>query len=313
MRNIFFFSAFLLSVSILKSQNFIPMAIEGAHWVIFSINDNGANHHVFHIAGDTTINNRDYKKCYRTPIKNDVIDIHDFAPPFYFAETRLIGAMRDDVDERSVYYYPIENIYPPYDDFPFGSDTCEVLNEMLVYNFALQPGNELEGCFHFDPNTSQIVDSVYYGFRYGNDRKHLFGGSFLTPLIEGIGADLGPFWNVSFAPYPSSPASLYDYCIGTDEDCELVFTSDTEPVNHWNTSVYPNPFSKRLTIDFSEEMAFPLEFSIHNAIGVLYHEETIFEKQRQVELNMSSYPFGAYVLVFKNKNGVDAKRLIKTD
>ena len=68
-----------------------PMAVEGAHWVIFDKDDDSTYHHTIVVKGDTTVNGTDYKKIYRWAIQNDAELLQDFLPPYYLMLRRAYG------------------------------------------------------------------------------------------------------------------------------------------------------------------------------------------------------------------------------
>jgi hypothetical protein len=154
----------VLSIFSLSAQaQYQPTAIEGANWIIFSITntatESAIDHHVINISGDTIINSLIYKKIHKQRIANDAHYLQDFTPPFIVTSDELIGFLRDDTLAQRVYIIDLNT-----------PSSC-LEQEDLFYDFALNEGDTLLGCF-FDP--SSIIDATNQEVIWGEDRQVFF-------------------------------------------------------------------------------------------------------------------------------------------
>ncbi len=249
-----------LFLSTATNAQYEPMAVEGAHWVIFDKSDDGSHHHMLKIEGDTTLNGIFYKKLYRLAIQSEATLIQDFLPPYYyFGQEQLIGLLRDDV--------PIEHVYGVILVNPNIAD-CNINEEILVYDFSLITGAYLSGCLH-ELQGSQIVkvDSVTNDFLWGKQREvhHVLNN--FHRFVEGVGGEQGPF-STSGLPVPTNLQRVVDYCIGTDSSCRLEPVSTAEP-SLPDAHIYPNPADEYLKIELGGEYEGSMEIQLTDFVGRL--------------------------------------------
>ncbi len=291
----------LFSIQIL-AQDYEPMAVEGAHWIVFSIDDQGANHHVFSIEGDTVLTGVEYKKTYRTELFNETVYFDEFSPPYYLGEKKIIGAMRDDVVGRRVFYFPMENFYSAY-------DTCDIFSDMLIHDFSLEVGDTVGGCLHGYPDYPPGIDSIAIEFLWGKNRRILYSNVFAN-LVEGIGTDMGPFWPLHSAPHPAKPTALIDYCIGTDEECNLLVSSAGEKFNGSEFKISPNPARDHLSV------ALPVSLTGHFSLAISdFTGKNIWQKSYsttgKLTVPLENLPKGAYLLTLQTEGAVYSRKILK--
>ncbi len=306
MKSLLLFPVLLLCFLNLKSQDYQPMSVEGAHWLIFSIVDGTFDHHFLSVEGDTALGGLVYKKVYKKKIQSQASSVLELVPPYFIDQVSLTAFLRDDTLDRKVYTYPTTN------EWGFGG--CEPLTDELIHDFSLNPGDTLNTCLHTDPAGFPItVDSVAVQFLWGKNRRTFFlsdGIANTDGLVEGVGI-IGPFWPApSFFP-PENPSILVDYCVGSDVGCGLLPTATNEVRDDWDINIYPNPAAGEITMELSGDLFFPLEISVYDPLGKLFYHKTIKEKQLSVKLDLDDFPLGLLLLFFQNEEGIAAKRLVK--
>ena len=298
------FSFPFISAPQIFSQNYEPMAVEGAHWLMFEIDENGPDHHFFKICGDTTINGLEYKKMYRENLTSQATASQDFGPPFFSDEIILYGAIRDDVPARQVYFYPFEN-------FGFAYDTCETLKDLLLHDFSKSMGDTLPGCLYGYPDMPAVVNNTGTEILWGIERK-FFECDCGARLVEGVGTDMGPFYPLPGFIHPAKPQFLADYFIETNENCPpQIFSSTEEGFRDAGISIYPNPATDHLTIRFEPGQTSPFHISLSDIMGKKVWESTILP-QAGTTVPMGNLPNGTYLLTLRNDQFSITKKIRKT-
>jgi hypothetical protein len=87
---------------------------------------------------------------------------------------------------------------------------------------------------------------------------------------------------------------------GGDDDSTFI----TEPDGQFNITLYPNPVSNKLHIEFQQEE--DLQLQVRNLLGQQIHPPQQFEQRGQRQkytIDLSSYPEGVYLLQFRNEEG----------
>jgi hypothetical protein len=262
----FFTFSFVCFIALGKALGqYEPMAVEGAHWVIFSLTDNGPYHHAITIQGDTVVNGVAFKKVFRYKLSSEVTHPTELVPPYLVSEKLLIGAIRDDLAQKKVYViaFTLESWYFP---------VCNKFEEQLIYDFSSTIGDSLTGCFYNDPNWPPIIiDSIKTELQWGKDRKVFY--TEYGNIMEGFGAWLGPFSSVLDIPVPGNPASLVGYCVGSDLDCGFEIVDGLEASKIQELTVYPNPATSFLNIELPPNMTYPVKITLFNSIGKIVKEK----------------------------------------
>ncbi|RME02215.1 MAG: T9SS C-terminal target domain-containing protein [Bacteroidetes bacterium] len=267
---------------------FQPMAVEGAHWTVFALTDDGPDHHAFLVKGDTTIGTTSYKKVYRRKVNSYATALSEFLPPYSFSNEKLIGAIRDDLSEKTVYGIGfVTNAW--------FLDTCEVMQEQLLHDFSASIGEEISGCLHTAyglPNA--VVDSIETVLLFGEERTVLFTS--YGELIEGIGTWLGPFIPVYSLPVPGNPTLLIDYCVGSDDDCGFIFTAISERQFESVASLFPNPASSEIKLVFREILPADCKITIRSRDGQVMKSLSTELISETLVMDISTLPPGIYFL-----------------
>ncbi len=309
MKKFFLFSACLLTFSSSFAQNYQPMALENAHWIMYAIGENGTDHHIYSVKGDTTINGFFYKKTWRQHIVSDATSSVDFQPPFQVYPPELIGAMRDDTLAKQVFYISFTPFYTE-------NDTCDLFDDWLIYDYAINVGDTIGGCLQFNASYPMTALSIGAENLWGQNRTVIdCDGS--ARLVEGIGTEMGPFWSIFAYPHPAKPSFMYDYCVGEGSECGLQLVNSTrQRLADWQIQLSPNPASDLLTIqlpDLSLWEGLNGQFSLMVAdfSGKTVFQKTVESSLPSLQVPVGSLPAGLYLFSLRNENNVVACRFAK--
>jgi len=278
-----------------KAQDYIPLAVEDAYYVIRGTDPEGYlpdGYHGHRIKGDTIINGKIYKKVYYQYYTTE----NGWGyPPLTYTGESLRGVVRDDIEERKVYA------------IIFGvNGVCPSNEEYLLFNYNLQLNDTSDNSLcNYGYYT---VTEINYFEIFGTIRKviKLNQWDYNYALIyEGIGSYNGLFGDLTcFEPY----SILYKYCIG--EDClgDLIVSSTEKLPMKLKIEINPNPATDLLDIEFSEKSNYTM--IINNILG-----ETIIEKQVSTShetINISNFEKGIYILqVIQNNKQISIQKFIK--
>ncbi|MCO5258775.1 MAG: T9SS type A sorting domain-containing protein [Crocinitomicaceae bacterium] len=104
-------------------------------------------------------------------------------------------------------------------------------------------------------------------------------------------------------------ATVFCDAVGTIQGAEYLYYSDlyaeTEGVETDDFSIYPNPTSDFVYIDFNYSLA---QYELYNLNGRKIHQG---EVAKNVPIDFSSYEKGIYILILQTSQGVVMKRIIK--
>lgn len=188
-------------------------------------------------------------------------------------------------------------------------------NVVLLYDFSLSEGDV------FNYNSVTKVDSVE--LLDGTYRKRIVfeGGDYYFFWIEGIGSLMGGLlwidWDFKkhipeawLLCYYENDSLLYrnDFL---NLDCDYSFTNvNTETIdNTYIPKVYPNPFSKEVSISFKNLFqGETFELDIKTLDGRTVHHETLVS---DISIDLSFLGKGIYLLTIKNKHFQFTEKLIK--
>ncbi|MBK8562246.1 MAG: T9SS type A sorting domain-containing protein [Saprospiraceae bacterium] len=305
MKKNYLLSIFLFLATSSFAQSYLPMAIENAHWIVYSLGEILPNHHFYTVKGDTAINGIAYKKLWRRPILNFATSAQQFQPPFLYGDSiALIGALRDDTPARRAYCIPF--FWPIHEN-----DTCDIFTEWLIHDYDVAVGDTIESCLHSSQFFPVVAQSIDIENLWGANRRVIENDGFVR-LVEGVGTDMGPFWAVYVAPHPGSPIFLYDYCVGEEGECGLDFVSITrQPLADWRIKLSPNPVADVLTIELPEGRQEDLQLSILDYSGKTVLQQQFNYNIKSMKLNIGHLANGVYLLTIGNEKGMAARRFAK--
>ena len=288
-------SFFFISITFSKAQEYSPMAVEGATWIL-ECNDGENNYTIiFRIEGETTIDSVVWKKVFFLDAGLNPTF------PYTVIDKYWYSIIRDDIEERKVYIHIVNSNLPSYlYGVPCWKLTYCISD--LHYNFNMEPGDLFENhCpflgFH---DASVYLSSITEEFRHGKMRK-ILKFSFNMELVEGVGFPYGPFlkyWpNIQNWAYGKST-----YCVGDIETC-ILSASNKELIHSNILSVFPNPGDGRFTIGDNISVK---QVSVFDTHGKLYHSG------KSASIDLSDAPSQIYyVKVLDELGKVHVQRLMK--
>ena len=282
-------------VSAQNKQPYQPLLVENAHWVVafYSIdNPPWAPFQMYQylISGDSVLNGNQYKKLYYR-------DLDDIDPEYILSEG-LYGLMREDTLNRKVYAIT-------FDGWGLG---CPDNEEFQLYDFDLEVGDTTDVCLFLGYWGPWIIDEIFFQTLFGKERKLLaYYGDY---MIEGVGTNFGLLECGQFPKgnKPSGKGAYYEllnYCIGTDEECGYLWVGIEESENPVKLKVSPNPAKEIVKFEFGNiQNLQQAQLRCYDVFGNLLYNETVVQGQKEVVLDISSWPSGMYVAVVYSNGGV---------
>jgi hypothetical protein len=293
-----------------NAQEYKPMAIEGAHWIV--VTDLGSTlwwdeKYSFTIRGDTTVNGGNYKKVYREHFEFNN-QKKTFTNRIIFS--KLYALMRDDIIQKKVYAINFEDSY----------DNCPQNKEYLLFDFSVEKGDTLDWC-NLDARR-RGVDSICRVDSIGLIKTSFLEGSRKTiytvfraslyqdgtpvhskrAIIEGLG-------HLSFGPFLIT-VNLIDYCVGKDADCGII-SATKNPIG-LSLKVFPNPTADVLILEQKSisNIKNDLSVDVLDMTGKVIKRQAI--QSHQTVINVKDIAKGFYLLrVNKNSEFVYQTKFIK--
>ncbi len=290
-------------------HEYIPMAVEGAQSLYHSGDDDYYPpwldyYFGYHITGDTIIDGITYKKVYYKdffPIYDDP-DNNPPTTPLYSSAETLVGAIRDDIPNKKVYGIIFCDAY--------NDNACPCYEDILLYDFSLNLGEEFEGMCLLDYVGGRFVDDLYNMDLFDATRDVFqingvgFGNAF---LIEGVGSSVGGiFRNICVDEVIG--INIEDFCIGENESClDGVWALGMEDnlINE-DITIFPNPAKSYISINNSSDISVN-RIKIYNILGELL----LVENQNFHQLNIEKLPAGMLLIEIHINKGIVVQKLIK--
>ena len=263
-------------ISDLNSQNYRPMAVEGASWRYEGWGDFGGSTTSYFIQGDTIVNGMAYKNLYQDGF--------------------LAGFIRDDTLNRKVYMsQPSGSI-----SFPFvpNDSLFFYLNqpEILLADFSLELLDSLN-IYSYPRVLETQIKKIETKEIFGEQRTvwSFFENITSTDnfnLVEGIGSLDGFLGVLSVVKSTGGGIFLADYCISDTGRC----TTSTSSPPSINLKYHPNPTRNFLTLDTEEDI------QAHNVYSI--NGQAVNVTRSRMTFDVSQLPSGYYTLsvVFKNQS-----------
>lgn len=295
----------LLLTSFINAQNYIPMAIENAQWVIYHSDDDGYPpftdyYYNYRIEGEITINDVVYKKVFRramdpvNPDTNQPVSL-----PLNIGEDHLYGAIRDDISNRKVYGLVFCN-----ETFPPDANYCDCDVEVLMFDFNMNIDEYYpDDCMFIGGSNFYLGEIVYQ--EIVNETRQVqriyssVGDTIDLRKFEGLGSNAGLFevtcyFECNYNTYISH------YCVGTDEECLSNYTLAVKQEIINNTfKIYPNPVINKLSIE-NQNKQHPLNIKIYTIYGKLLYTKTYNNTYN--EIDMTNFTSGIYLLKINKSN-----------
>jgi len=274
-------------VGSLKSQEYIPMAVEGSHWII-SYDDINTPPTVdqlweYYSSGDTCMGTECYKKVFR----RELVTSND-PPPFEpDGQYELFGFIRDDSIARKVFAILIDDYFE-----------CSSNTEFLLFDFSVDIGDTATSCLiptFMDFVINSITQKNYIGFEtraFTHSEEDL-------EYYEGLGSYYGLFEEM-FAPVKSVNTRyiyhtfLYFYC--RESPCDLIVALSEYFNQEIPVQVSPNPLTISTTLGYTLERPENVQFTFYNLQGqIVYRMQERQDKGVQkVEWSAEGLPAGMY-------------------
>jgi len=273
------------------AQDYIPMAVEGAHWIVrmdeIETIDPVDGLWEYFASGDTTINSTAYKKIYH----RDLV-ITQSGPPFQAeGPYQLYGFLRDDSVNRKVYAI---NLF---------SGMCPMNREYLMFDFSLEVGDTAAFCMIPD-FTNFVIQEIFLSDVLGFSTRVFVG---YEAIYEGLGSDFGLFEDM-FAPLKGTKQKyqyhtfLYYYC--RESPCMLL-VSTSEITQFSPLTISPNPAKDKIYIRGEKIKEINL-LTIYNHIGMV--ELQVAGSTNTIDV--SRLPRGMYIVELVSNESKIRKKLI---
>ena len=287
----------------IKSQDYIPLAVEGAQWII-RYDDIITPPTVdglweYYATGDTCIGNECYKKVFKR-----LLVPTDELPPFEpDGEYELYGFIRDDSLNHKVYAIQFNE---------FGN--CPANEDFLLFDFSLDIGDTAEFCLipsFMDYVISSITPGAYLGFD-----TRIFSNNLESDYYEGMGSFFGLFEEM-FAPIKSREEKyiyhyfLYYYC--HESPCGLIVSLPENYTPDVFFQISPNPTTKILHIRINSPLIGEA-ILLHNMHGQEIKKIYINSGMQDYKLEIDNLTPGLYIAtLIDGKQIIDKKKVIITN
>ena len=254
------------------------------------------------ISGDTIINAINYHKL-KVPI--EVINANGTCDSSGTWTTKgyYVGSIRQDKPNKKVYFVPSYNS-----------------TEQLLYDFTMQVGDSVQGYIEsynfpgFIPHdVVQSIDSVLVGGTYR--KRWNINSGYSISFIEGIGSTYGliersprtvlDFPDFAFTCFKQNGQPLYP---DTATNCQVIVSVNTIESCSYQVLVSPNPAKETVNFEFGNiQNHKQAHLRCYDVFGNLLYNETVVQGQKEVVLDISSWPSGMYVAVVYSNGGVVGK------
>jgi len=296
-KTLFGFILIIISVG-LHAQTYYPFPTDTAQWSIGQYSSSPSpsswtNHES--VIGDTIINQLHYNKVYYNQLED-----------YSISEQFLKCFIREDTTKK---------VYVKY---PFGSQEFPDTNEFVLYDFNLAVGDTFQTTctFYQAPFLGQIkfildsIDSIITntGFRkrYNYSFVSFMEFNYFLPnnlyIIEGIGSNLGPFFNEFIQNYYTEFAWISELICFRDQqnyviggtNCDIVGINENQQ-QAFTVNAYPNPASDKITFVYKlPENINNASIKLYNAMGIPVIEIPLLNEQNSISTEVSDLNQGIY-------------------
>jgi hypothetical protein len=278
-----------------------PAGNDSALWVQEDFDSQGSTHFLrTYLYGDTVLGSYPYKKLYRTSVNAMVYPPP--TPPSFKNDNSFIGALREDIAVKRVYYY----------DAFFGV-------ERLMYDFSLMIGDTAFVDYPWGDTviyTVAGIDSILVNTVYHKRLiiEPLTGGFDSAPWIEGIGSEAGPL-NYFFSEGAASNTlacfgvneiNMYSYFVWPPApECRISVGIGELENNSISFGVLPNPTSGTVTLSLSCTGSYFIE--VLNSNG-----EIILKETKPASIDLNEFSNGNYLIRLSDEKGNSVtKKIVK--
>ena len=310
--------AFLLP-SLIFAQNYVPLVQNQKHWIYSGCGTQAGGTFLFaySLENDTVLNGQTYVQLYQRnfqpPEFNNACEPDDpsaLQPPFTLVGETFLGGLREDLDERRVYFQPASGS-------DYWQQTCFPDEESVLFDFGGEVGDTLFSCatrihneFGQNFNTDSIVrvgittDIVFRGIATNQHDFIIVDEYHGPPLYEGVGMYYGLWlgWQ-NFIFLAEGYFGLRNLCFGTADECLYPEPSSTR--NLWSddaVQMLPSPNDGRFQLQFAAVSTGSLTLRITDATGRLVHQSNPAGTAAEVEI--SNAAAGLYFVTIWDEEGL---------
>lgn len=266
-----------------SAQEYKPLAVDGAHWIIAFHNEQTIfpidGLWEYYCNGDTSINSIVYKKIYKRDL-----EVTQDGPPFTGSSSyQIAGFIRDDTSTKKV--YAIDWVTEFFDNCPNGE-------EHLLFDFSLVVGDSTDFCLY--PVIQHEITSIQYLNIYNQEVKSFFTNT--DYFYEGIGSDYGLFEEMILVEFYST--TLDFYC--PDTPCEYLVSARDIVIPEY-FKLYPNPTSLITNLKFDQRENWQ-NVHIFDKLGSLIASYEIAAGSGDLTIHLDGMKSGVYFCGLSNKN-----------
>lgn len=300
MKQIFLPVLFIGLLSNIFAQTYTPMAVDSSTWLMSNTDPfpQLSETVVLRIEGDTIVNNLLYSKIYHYDVFLNEVSV---------SSRKILGLVRDDINERRVYGGLINGVQYGFETFLNTSNQCDwdgvsSFNERLLYDFSLQTGDTINSCMYSSPTTITSIETIE---RHGYERRnYTLDDSEYSIMTEGIGTCIGIFKGEQcYLTGGGYSFYLYNYCIGSFSNCNII-TPIKESYFDAHIKIFPNPVKSDLFIESTLKFK---KLSLFDISGNL-----IFSSRSRNQIDMSTFIEGIYILKIQDENdNIYSRKIIK--
>lgn len=262
---------------VMFAQDYVPTLRDGGRWMM------GRNQGM----GSWSLFTSELT-CDSIVIDSFTYRVLDIGGSSYQCEAQ-IGYVREDVEEKRVYYRSAMEDSPYYDE------------EVLLFDFSVSVGDSV-----WIPGwgVPVRVDSIYMKmYENGQQYKYFEVSNSVFSYYEGLGSI---WWGI--IPECTQYVFMLNYS-NSGENCDdVVSVEQLNPID--NIRCYPNPVTDELTINNYGGGTFnSMEYEIHNTVGQKYIEGVL--SGNQATINLDHLPWGILILsIYENGRLIGQKRIM---
>jgi hypothetical protein len=300
--------AFLMPKQTQAQNEYRPMAVEGAHWVVMGFDEAYittciTDLYEYHAYGDTVVDQITYKKIYKRDFQfPDPPYINYLSPPYIPASPyHLVYLMRDDIENRKVYAKRPDDPNLPYR-----------YEEYLLYDFSKNIGDVIS--FELLGGGEAIIEDIFYHFmpEFNETVKVYACNHFgvVSSYYEGIGSAFGLFEPMHLF-HKGGGYQLLNYCVEENGSwCnEIILSIENQYADRFEINLFPNPTNETVHIQLAQPQTVT-SFQICNLYGSVLHAQAT-NAATEYTLNTSILAKGTYLVYFYNQNQIiQVKKLV---
>lgn len=154
---------------------------------------------------------------------------------------------------------------------------------------------------YMDNRIDELADLIRSSV-YADPNKMYTDANFDANITSNITSGGGPGGGTLYG-LKSFVSTKYNFVTGAIDCSQL---TDVENIESGSFKIYPNPSYQLTTIEWDIPLS---SLTIYNTLGQAVHQETI-QDQTQLQLDVSVFQPGMYVLLFKGEQGEFSSRLV---